>query len=289
MRLTHKLRFYLLSPALLVALLPSAHAQQTYKLVEKSAVGDMAQIEDDMTMNVTTTMPKTGDAPVKVQNTSQTTAKFLQSLLSKDATGKADGLRRTYTVNREVKNVGNGEQTVTSPLQGKTFIIRRKGNKVVVTGPAGQVSQEVRANLQDAFDDPVELLPNHAVSIGQEWKGDAHKLGQTAGMQVFRNITLKVQLADIAPFDGHRCAHLRVTMRMEMPVTDKLVMQINLAGDGYLALDIERMLGIDLSGPISLTGSDSDSAAPAPSLNGTARMKFTQHWLKVAGKPIAAN
>ena len=289
MRLNQHLRSCLLIPALLLALYPSANAQETYKLADKSAVGDVAQIEDEFSIDFTMKGAAEGAAPITLHLTSKESKKYLQTLLSQDAQGKTDGLRRTYTVSREVKNEGHGEQIIKAPVEGKTVIIRRKDKKVVVTSPTGTVSPEIQKSLSGVFDNDLEFLPDHAVAFGDEWEIDTKKIAQSPSFQPFKNVTMRVKLLDITSFEGHRCARMRLDVHMEGPLSEGLSMQFSVSGDSYLALDIERMIGIDLRGPVTFIGTALAPGVTLQSSEGTAHIKAMSHWQKVAGKPVAAS
>lgn len=287
MRRSSGWRGCLLGVVFCVGLVSYAYAQDTYRLADKSATGDVAQVEEGMSMDITMKAAAAG-TPVRTFHSSmQETKKFLQSILSKNSNGKMDGLRRSYTVAREVKKDPTGEKITTSPLQGRTVTIQRKGKEVVVTSTTGTLPQDVRRSLQDVFDDEFDLAPDHAVAVGEEWEVDPKKIAHSSSFKDVKNAKVQVKLLDIVSFEGHRCARMRVTMHVELPIGEAASMQINVSGDGYLALDIERLLGMDLRGPVQFVGNILGEGAEA-SGEGTAHLKLTLHWEKVAGKPITA-
>lgn len=288
MRRSYGLRGCLLGVVFCVSLVSSAYAQDTYRLADKSATGDVAQVEEGMSMDVTMKAATGGTTTTTFHSSMQETKKYRQNILLKNANGNLDSLRRTYTVARSVNKDDSGQKVKTSPLQGKTILIQRKGKEVVITSPGEVLPQDVRRSLQDALINDFNIVPDHAIAVGDEWEVDPKKIAHSASFKDVKNARVKGKLLDIVSFDGHRCAHIHLTMHVELPIQKDVAMHLDLGGDGYVALDIERMLGMDLRGPVVFVGSSFGEGAALQSGEGTAHMTLARHWEKVAGKPVAA-
>ncbi len=180
MRRNHVLRGGWVGLVFCVSLVSSAYAQDTYRLADKSAVGDVAQVEEELSMDVTM-KPAAGLTTVPTLHTGmQETKKYQQSVLSKNGNGEFDSLSRTYTAMRSVNKNDKGQKVSTSPLLGKTVLIQRKGKEVVVTGTDGTLPLDVRSSLQEALKEVFNFVPDHAVAVGDEWEIDPQKIRRSA-------------------------------------------------------------------------------------------------------------
>ena len=239
-------------------------------------------------MDLTTKMESDGKTVYSYHSTTQDTEKYQQSVLLKNVNGKLDSLRRTYMVVRSVSKTNRGQKVRTSLLQGKTVLIQRKGKEVVVTSAIGILPQDAHNSLQDALEDGFDFVPDHAVAVRDEWEINPQKIAHSSLFKDVENARIKGKLLDIVVFDRHCCAHIHLTMRYEVPIDKDNVLQLDLGGEGYIALDIERILGIDLRGSVVWTDLNSEKIASPLNHKGTAHLKLVCHWEKVAGKAIVA-
>lgn len=293
MRLTKSSQTCLLSVAVCLIVPDFARAQDKIRLTLKSVVGDVAQMQEDFRMDAVLTVTAAGAShPTTLRYGSHQTEVYQESLLSKNASGRRDAVRRVYTVYRESIKKDSAEKqdakgkTTTSPLQGRTVVIQRKGRGVVVTSSGGKLPKDIRRQLEDALEDEPGIVPDYAVAIGEEWEVDPKKLARMSLFKSDKDAVMKVKWLEVVPVDGHRCARLRVNMRFKMPVKEGVDSQSELNGDMYLALDIERILRVNLQGPFTYTGSRAGDEDMLNGFKGTTSVNIVMRWQKIAAKPI---
>jgi hypothetical protein len=175
-----------------------------------------------------------------------------------------------------------------SSLQGQTVTLRRAGDKVTVTSQPGKLSEADRKSLSADLDhSDLDLFPDHDVAPGEEWPVDAQVLAMA--IPGIEKAEAKYQFVQIVPFSGHSCAKIHVTADLEGRIAGTPApMAIKLAEDLYHAIDLKRTLGIDLSGPVTLSGLRvQQGVTMRVSGQGTLRLKETRRWLTVDGHSVA--
>jgi len=284
-------RFPLASLSLLlsVSLLATGavYAQQKQQLREVVAVGDTAVVESslDLNLQVGGTAGELEIPPLKFA--SREREKYTQAVLAAGKEG-ATAIRRVYEISRGVETDPTGRQEVkTSSLQGKTVVVKRVGGKVVVTPAKGKLSAEDHKNLLSALDDSgLDFYPENEVTPGEEWTLNPQlAMGILPGAD---KATVKGRFEEVMPYAGRSCARIHMTVMVE-GTNEEFggTLTMNLTGDVYLALDIQRTIAMELSGPVTLKG-ESKQEGQVIALNGDGRMtvKERRQWLKLAGKPV---
>lgn len=287
-----------LAPKLLAFLLllgaiagTAAPEGQKQRLVDRYAAGDVHQVENtfSMAMDMVVSLPDGNASTIKFSSRERTS--YREDVLAVDAQGPAR-LRRTYAVSRSADTDADGTKVNVSSLQGKTVTLRRVGQKVTVLARGGKISAEDRKSLTDELRNrPPKLFPDHAVAPGDEWEVDARDLMRSFATEgSLDRAVMKARFQDIVPFGGHQCARVHVTLELSgRPTPQPFEMTSTLSGYVYHALKIQRSVGADLTGPMTIRGhTESDGVQAEMKGDGTMTMKWGDRFLKVAGKPVAA-
>ena len=180
------------------------------------------------------------------------------------------------------------EKTSNASLSGKTVRLERKGDKLVITSENGVVSDEDKEALQNNMDSHYSMLfPDRALAVGEEWTPDSKALLKT--FKGAEKLTVHCKLVEVVSVSGHKAAHFHMSIDVSMSAKGSgLVMEMNLEGDGYQALDIQRPLSLAFEGPVTASGQETkDGIVTNYTGKGTAHMKMTADWQKVAGKPAS--
>jgi hypothetical protein len=271
----------------------SATAQDPVKLrlQEKTAAGDVAASDRLMEVNADLVV-RAGEQELVVPIVSRERKTYTETVLAADARG-ASSLRRVYTVARSQSSYGGEPPKVTtSSLQGKTVTLKRFGDRLVLSVLKGKLAPEDEKGLRRDLDPKrpeLDFFPDREISPGDEWSPDPAVLRRM--MDGAQKAEAKLKFVEITEFAGHRCGRFHATIDAEgtydagdrkMPIT------MNLSGDSYFALDLERWVSTELSGPVSMHGETTQNGMMITFEGvGTMRMKETNRWIKVAGKPVA--
>jgi hypothetical protein len=279
-------RFFLFLAAGLLAG-SAALAQQKHRLRDVASAGDLAAIESNMDMSLTIRSMANGQEGPSFSFENRETEQYTEEVLSVSK-GDATGVRRSYTLAGSLETEPSGEKKVNvSPLQGKTVTIRRKGSQVDVTAAEGELDDKTRKDLRFALDNHGRrFFPDRDVTPGDEWTVDpkvAARLFDGAEQAVLRG-----SFVEVVEHQGLRCARVRVNI--DVSIREEGApgpIRMNLEGDLYHALDLNRVLSLDVSGPVLMEGKiEEDGVVVELRGRGTTRMRVTQKWLKVGGKAV---
>ena len=263
-----------------------AQTPQTYRIKDTAAAGDTAKMSEDFDGSVTMTLHSakvtSPPSPYGFHKTEQYRSQTLAA-----SNGHTDRERRAYTVYRSVDKGAGTDKTSTS-LQGKTLLLERSGGQTKATGENGAISDADRKDLQDALNNTGSVFPDRALAIGDEWTPDSKAMGHRFGGA--KDVTLRCKLLQVLDYEGHPCARIHYTMTAKIPLSPTASMQMNLQGDGYHAIDLQRSLSLILKGPLTLTGSITEEGTKFQLTGtGTATMKMVALWEKVGDKPVSLN
>ena len=170
--------------AVLAALLVGAgavQAQVTIKLKERG-VGESGVVTRNETATTKVTVTDAGGQTIVDQKEVKgENAEYTETILAREAGKQPTKLERAYTKSQVTKE----KETDDTPLQGKTVIITKKGDKYEFTYKGGEaVDGQAAAMLTKDFgkksDTNAELeklvLPKGAVKAGESWKIDMPKI-----------------------------------------------------------------------------------------------------------------
>lgn len=271
-------------------LVSTAFGQQKYRLRDRFAAGDLSSVDSAEDMSLTVSVRANGEDVTQFIMGKREREVYEEQLVATDSRGPSV-LRRTYSVARGVDadpTTGQEHRRVSS-LQGKTVVIRRDGDTVKVTADRGKLAPEDRRTLLEALDHAdMDLMPDHDVAPGDEWSVDPRFAASS--LEGVRKADIKCRFLEVAQHAGRQCAHIRVNIDLDsQPENSPGSITMKLSGDLYQALDLKRSFGVELSGPVTLTGREAkDGVTYFFSGEGSMRIKETRRWLKVNGKPVSA-
>lgn len=262
-------------------------AEQRFLLREASAAGDVSEVESTFSMVMDTKAVVEGKSVPSITLSSRERQKYREEVLSADAKGPT-GVRRTYTIAREAEKTPEGEKVRVLSLQGKTLVLKKVKGKSVLTLAKGKLSPEDRAEVLDDLDsDPSQFFSDKPVAVGEEWEADPKQLAATFGnLGAESKASLRARFEEIVQKDGHRCARVSIRLQVEgMPAGEKYRMTMDMGGELFHALDLNRTLSVQATGPMTLKGQDGGVDLTG---EGTGEFRWTHRPLKIAGKPVVA-
>ena len=192
-------------------------------------------------------------------------------------------LKRTWSLFRMSASGPGVSIDQTLPLQGKSAMLRRTGNKIQVTSAVKLTPEQTNALKATYILPHVEMLPNRPARPGYAWRLDPKGLfmqGKTG--------SVRCRFAEVVEFEGHPCARIEVSGQ----VTQRLPtlpgpMRSGMTGDVHYALDLQRLMQVSLGGPVSMTGKTKvNGVTHTVRGEGTADATLTNRYLKIAGKPV---
>jgi hypothetical protein len=255
---TQQVQFFSFCAATLVCAASLASAQQKYQLQNHYAVGDTGDTQSTMDMKLEISVDINGHKYPPMPYSSRQTEGYRQTVLGVDTAGKLAAIKRSYVAAHEVETDSDGKsKTTASSLEGKTVTVRRVDGKVQVTSAAA-IADKDRKDLMDALDNSSdEIFPKRGIAIGEEWTVESKSLARSLGGA--DKATVKVKLQEVGPHAGYRCAHLKLNIDVVSHVPNsKMQMTMQLVGDAYQALDIDKPVTFDMSGPITIKGSEKE-------------------------------
>lgn len=271
----------LLAAPLLTAAAVRAQAPKPILLKEASAVGDVAVVETNFTMEMDGKVSM-GEQSFPFDMVSRQNQRYREERLS-------NGFRRTYAVASQYDKNPDGEKTRVSSLQGKTVAVRRVKGKVVVTVDKGKLDAEDRAEVADDLDSPHSSLgffPAKPLLVGEEWTLDAKALRETFGKSLGKGgkAELRGRLEELTTRDGKPVARVTVKLHLERNPPGEPKMTLDLQGEMIHRTDIQRVVSADLAGTTTASGGD---GALRMEGEGTAVMKWRFKPIKIGGKAVA--
>lgn len=269
-----------------------APPEKKYLLKEaNAAVGDVSVLDQTSSLQIEvfgTPRDIPGATPRSFELTQRRREKFTETILAVGKEGVTQ-VRRVYSVSRKQEKNGPGAtlKTTVSSYQGKTVTIKRISGKTLVTVSKGKLTPAEQKDLKERFDQDTDfnMFPDHEVGPGDEWSVDEAVIKRKFSAD---HASLQARFVDVAPFEGHQCARIAITMQMEgkagpNPLTWEM------QGEFFFALDLQRILSGKVSGPVNTKGSvESRGITVDIEGLGTGGFNYSQQWLKVAGKPVPA-
>ena len=273
-----------------VSLVSAASGQQKYRLRDRYAAGDTSSVDSSEDMSLIVSVKANSEELTQFILAKRERDVYVEQTVATDSAGPSV-LRRTYSVARGVDTnpMTGQEHQRTFSLQGKTIVIRRDGDVVKITADKGKVAPEDRRQLLEALDHTdMDLMPDHDVAPGDEWTVDPRFA--TSSLEGVRKADIKCRFLEVVQRAGRQCAHLQVNIDLDsQPENSPGSITMKLSGDLYQPLDLKRSLGVELSGPVTLTGREArDGVTYFFSGEGSMRIKETRRWLKVNGKAVTA-
>jgi hypothetical protein len=164
---------------------------------------------------------------------------------------------------------------------GRTVRLHAAGDQLRVVSP-NNLSAEDRRWLEGKLGTPWQgsKVPTHPLAVGETWTNDYNG---TPGLFGGSKTTIHGRVTGIVDYARHRC--VRIEVKLES--TDKKGRPTTFTGETLKSLDIDRILKITLTGPISLDDEDETAAGVHEDPpQGEVRFGRTMTYLAVAGKPV---
>jgi hypothetical protein len=278
---------YLSLCLLAVTLAGSAtRAQQKYRLRDQGAAGDVSIEDHEYRFNVRFQATAPGGEARDFGAVFGERQRFREQVLVADANGAA-AVRRTYALARETEPdaSGSSKETVSS-LEGKTITLRKHGDQVTVTVAKGKLDRKDEEALKDEEGGPSAppFFPDRDVAPGDEWSPDFSRFVAAIGKGL-QKATARARFQEVLDYSGHPCARIALDLGLTgQPEGFPAPITLQLSGHVYQALDLQRTLSYDLTGPV--TAAVKGENGPAVTVSGQFMAKGTGHWSKVAGKPV---
>jgi hypothetical protein len=269
----------------------AALGQQKYRLRDSYAAGDLSAVDSSSDLSLTVSVKANGEDVAQFILSKRDREVYQEQTVAVDTTGPT-AIRRTYTIARGVAaDPTNGqEHRRVSSLQGKTVVVRREGDVVKVAADKGKIDPQDRKSLLQTLDHTdMDLMPDHDVAPGEEWSVDPRYASST--LDDVQKADVRCRFVDITQHGGRQCAHIQVHFDLSgQEAGSPGPIEMKLAGDLYQPLDLKRSQGIELSGPVTVTGRQAKNGVTLFFQGeGTMRIKETRRWLKVKGKSVAAS
>lgn len=195
--------------------------------------------------------------------------------------------RRQYLRNRTDEFDTTGAITTkSSPLEGRTVEARIENRRVVVKAQGGPALPEdaIREVQERVFQSEMSLAPNRLVAIGDSWTVNPKVVGRM--LPGADRVAVKARFAGLVHYRGHPCAKLTVSIEARgrmaaMPVA----VTLRLTGSSYHALDLDKPLSLEVSGPIHASGVVIDKGMKLPfTATGSVHGVSSTSWLKSSRK-----
>jgi len=261
---------------------------QSFRLKEVVSAGDVGTIVSSFDISVDARAQVLDQESPAMRTRNLQEASYTVTVLSADAKGNPTGAKLRFTRAKMMMQLpGRRGVTRTSPAQGKTVTIKKIGGKTTVSIDRGKLTAQDRAQLQEALDDDWStVFPDYEVAIGEEWSIDSGVFARKA-LGSDATATVTGQVLDVVQKQGRPCARARLTMEISgRPQGEPLDMSIKLSGELYFATDIKRVLVVNLSGPVTISGEIVQGGASlAIHGQGTSRLYYNSKWNKIAGRP----
>jgi hypothetical protein len=225
-----------------------------------AAVGDKHSSSEDMLM----TMAVRVSGKSMTIDSSETEERKTEVLAVAD--GVATKVRVRYLKHQKESKVDGKSSSATSPVGGKTYIVERKGDKVVVTNADGKsVSPEEEKQLIKNYrrlgkpDEITKTLKSKPRKVGEKLDDVAKAMSDQfrERSDASEKVTIeetKLVFSEVKKIDGIEHAVLDLTVKMvaEPGADGKLTM--DLKGKVLVRIDEASYGEITMAGPIKMTG-----------------------------------
>ena len=266
-------------------LIPVIPRQESVKLSEASAAGDRSFNTEQVSFRFTMRLKSGGQLsePFRYSMTGETHT--TERVVATDGRGKSTSVRKVYHRARERETTPEGvSSTGSKSYEGKTVTLR-KGPKRTTVRSSAPISKEDRRELEQELQGPSErFYPSGPVTIGQTWTLSAPEIAKFFGGE---NARVTGKLVEVAPHQGHKSARMEVAVEFSGKIPGApIYMRVRMEGEVWHSLDIQRVLSVHLSGPVTIQGSMVEGGQKVDVTGeGRARMELAAHWYEVGGRP----
>jgi hypothetical protein len=177
--------------------------------------------------------------------------------------GRARKAKVTYTLSR-VMSPENNEPTaeITQPVEGKTYLITREGERLLVTESDGSIPTqqefELVVNSMDTFGQPnplAEFLLSRQIRVGESVEIPQHIAGVMMGLDSLGDVQkFELLLSEVKTINGKECAVFVATILAQGKPENPL--KVEAGGNVVIELATCRTLEATLTGPLALQSID---------------------------------
>jgi len=267
----------------------------------KRAPGDVRRRSRRMTMNMRSTFTVDGSPPQELE-TSNAENK-IKELTILEATPGSISKVQLKVIEKEAAQktelVGSKapaqEEKETSPLTGKTLLLSRQGEEIIVTDEAGNPVDEVtrKAALEETDntfnkDEPGllrfhKLIPDRPVKLGETFNLEGQEALEFWGKNdgTIKEASVSFTLKERVLVEGRECAKFDATLLITGEPQEGMLMDFNLKG--FLLLDTATSWPsqIKLNGTVTLEGSQESPQGAVVSMGtGTMTMEVEDTYSK---------
>jgi len=266
----------------------------------KPAPGDVRHDTERMTMNMKFTVA-VGENPPQEMEMRQTGNESSELTVLETTSGSISKVQLKVIENestQKIEQVGittpAQEKKETSPLTGKTLLLSRQGEEIIVTDEAGNPVDEVtrKAALEetdntfnkDGSDSHKfhKLIPDRPVKLGETFILEGQEAFDTFGNQDgITEAALSFTLKERVLVEGRECAKFDATMLMKGEPQEGMLMDFTLKGSLLLDTATSWPSQMKLNGPFTLEGSqESPLGAVVSEGTGTMTMEMEATYSK---------
>ena len=236
---------------------PASH-RFTYRA---EAPGQRSVVTSLFDLKLKVSVAKGGKTVLSVDQNHQRRQDKLISVLAASEKGPTK-IAVLYKKAEEEKSDDGGEGVVQKdPTAGKLYVIEHSDAKNVVTDEEGQgvSEQQERIVLADNRDlgrpyPLARLLDGRTVKVGETIDLDGAKAAELIGLteRVGQVEKFTMKLTGTRSAEGFRCAVFDTKIRIKGKAINSLV---DVAGEYLIGIDNCRLVSLDLSGPVEVSGS----------------------------------
>jgi hypothetical protein len=264
-------------------------AADRYRFEPRVSVGDVYEVTARRTQNVKIPAAPEGDeAATGFVMTSET--KTLREVLAERA-GQATELRLTFLVAGMETTAADGKKLGMSlPNAGRTFLLRKKNGKVVVTSADGKVDKATRQGFSNTLDlaGPIRF-PKVELAVGDDWDVPGEENATTGTVE-----RTQAKFTGVTEEQGEPRARIQISKStiissgLPIPGVSSFSMTTRLEGHLQYSARRQRPIEMTLVGPTQMTGTTMKDGKEFPfTTSGETRETYEEKWIKIAGKPVA--
>jgi hypothetical protein len=177
--------------------------------------------------------------------------------------GRARKAKVTYTLSRVMSPESNEPTTeITQPVEGKTYLITREGERLLVTESDGSIPTqkefELVVNSMDTFGQPnplAEFLLTRQIRVGESVEIPQHIAGVMMGLDSLGEVQkFELLLSEVKSINGKECAVFVATILAQGKPENPL--KVEAGGKVVIELATCRTLEATLTGPLALQSTD---------------------------------
>ena len=239
--------------------LPKPMAAATVRFAQQPArVGDRVAQQVDLELHLDTSIIQSGQVAAREPTSMAHRQQRLVEIVAVDE-GKVRRARVTFAHSRHRSPENeHPEEDVVQPIEGKTYLLTRQGEQLLVTDLQGTIPPreefEIVFNSMQSLGKPnplAQFLLERTIRVGQTLELPQEIAGQMLGFgnELGQVEKFELQLKELSTFDGAPCAVFAASIAIAGGVGGP--MQIDVTGPVMILTETCRTVVTDLTGPLS--------------------------------------